>query len=271
VHVWATLGFAILCTARVAHAERAIVVDAVDAPFAASELATAIRVRVPPEGERIRVRVTATARGVQIEAVGGVREIDLLGLRGPAAARLVALAANDLLPDDLASPAAPAVVSTPVPAPVRAPRPDDITLGVLGAAASWDHVLGNLVFDVAIPRDRWLVAFELGGGALMNSSVHLAAAIVRADAGVRIGLVEARLGLTAAPVIVTDGAGDQTVLLGANGSLRARIPLAAGVRGILSVGGDVFATRTVYRIEGKPALTTPQLAPWIAAGLEVGL
>jgi hypothetical protein len=269
VRVWATLGFAILCTARVAHAERAIVVDAVDAPFAASELATAIRVRVPPEGERIRVRVTATTRGVQIEAVGGVREIDLLGLRGPAAARLVALAANDLLPDDLASPAAPAVVSTHVPA--RAPRSDDITLGVLGAAASWDHVLGNLVFDVAIPHDRWLVAFELGGGALMNSSVHLAAAIVRADAGVRIGLVEARLGLTAAPVIVTDGAGDQTVLLGANVSLRARLPLAAGVRGILAVGGDVFATRTVYRIEGKPALTTPQLAPWIAAGLEVGL
>jgi hypothetical protein len=269
VRLWATLGLAILCTVRVAHAERAIVVDAVDAPFAASELATAIRFRVPADGESIRIRVTATERGVQIQAVGGVREIDLLGLRGPAAARLVALAANDLLPDDLASPASPAMVSVRLPA--RATRPDDVTLGLVGAAAVWDLVLGNLVFDVAIPHDRWLVAFELGGGALMNSSVHLAAAIVRADAGVRIGALEARLGLTAVPVIVTDGAGDQTVLLGANGSLRARIPLAVGVRGILSVGGDVFATRTVYRVDARPALTTPRVAPWIAAGLEVAL
>ena len=269
MRLWATLGLAILCTVRVAHGERAIVVDAVDAPFTASELATAIRVRVPPEGEGIQIRVTATERGVQVEAVGGVREIDLVGLRGPAAARLVALAANDLLPDDVASPAAPAVVSMAVR--TRAVRSNDVTLGLLGAAASWDHVLGNLVFDVAIPRDRWLVAFELGGGALMNSSVHLTAAIVRADAGVRIGILEARLGLTVAPVIVTDGAGDQTVLLGANGSLRARIPLATSVRGIVAVGSDVFATRTEYRIESRPALTTPQLAPWIAAGLEVGL
>ncbi|MEO7733383.1 MAG: hypothetical protein ABIY55_20645, partial [Kofleriaceae bacterium] len=204
MQLWVTLGLTILCTARVAHAERAVVVDAVDAPFAASELATAIRVRVPAEGEIIRIRVTPTEHGVQIEAVGGVREIDLLGLRGPAAARLVALAANDLLPDDLASPAAPAVVSTPVAA--RAPgRTEDLTLGLFGAAAVWDNVLGNLVFDIALPRDRWVVAFELGGGALMNSSVHLAAAIVRADAGVRIGSFEARLGITAAPVIVTDG------------------------------------------------------------------
>jgi len=82
---------------------------------------------------------------------------------------------------------------------------------------------------------------------------------------------EARLGVTVAPVIVTDGAGDQTVLLGANASLRARIALAPGLRGIVAVGSDVFATRTEYRITGTPALSTPQLAPWIAAGLEVGL
>jgi len=101
--------------------------------------------------------------------------------------------------------------------------------------------------------------------------VHLAAAIVRADAGLRFGVLEVRLGLTAAPVIVTDGVGDQTVLLGANASLRARIELAPGLRGIVALGSDVFATRTEYRIAGMPAMATPQLAPWVAAGLEVGL
>jgi len=163
------------------------------------------------------------------------------------------------------------VVSTPVTARPRGPRGADLTLGLLGAAAAWDRVLGNLVFDLAIPRDRWVVAFELGGGALMDSSVHLAAAIVRADAGLRFGVLEVRLGLTAAPVIVTDGVGDQTVLLGANASLRARIELAPGLRGIVALGSDVFATRTEYRIAGMPAMATPQLAPWVAAGLEVGL
>ena len=182
--LWATLAFTILCSVRVARAERAIVVDAADAPFAASDLATAIRVRVPAEGDSIRIRVTATEHGVQIEAVGGVREVDLLGLRGPAAARLVALAANDLLPDDLASPAAPGVSSIVVPGGLRAPRSSDASLGVLGAAAGWDHVLGNLMFDLALPHDRWLVAFELGGGVLMNSDVHLAAAILRVRAAI---------------------------------------------------------------------------------------
>jgi len=202
-----------------------------------------------------------------------VRDIDLLGLRGPAAARLVALAANDLLPDDLESPAAPGMVSTVVSAPPRAPQRagEGLTIGLVGAAASWDHVLGNLMFDVALPRERWLVAFELGGGALMSSEVHLAAVIVRADAGVRFGAFEARLGVTAMPVIVTDGLGDQTVLLGGNASVRARIELAPAVRGIISLGSDVFATRTEYHTFGAPALSTPQIAPWLGAGLEVGL
>ena len=253
-----------LVTARRADAERAIVVDAAGAPFAASELVTAIRVRVPAEGPSIQIRVTVTTRGVQIEAAGGVREIDLVGLRGAAAARLVALAADDLLPDELAA-------VTGAPAHAAHDARDPATLGVLGALAGWSGTLGDLVFDATIPRDRWLFAVELGGGQLLNSALDLTAAIARADIAARYRVFELRGGLTAAPLLVRNGAGDQTVLLGANVSVRARLPLARALFGVVALGCDVFATRTTYQLDAMAVVTTPRLAPWLAAGLEVGL
>jgi hypothetical protein len=284
VSVWLVLGLAVLCVARDAAAERAIVVDLVEAPFAASELATAIRVRVPVDGPRIQIRVTTTTRGVQIEAAGGVREIALLGLRGTAAARLVALAANDLLPgerpDDLPDdrPDDLAITTTLAPATAGARTAPGAriarsawTLGALGAVASWGEPLGNLALDATRSRDRWLVALEVGGGQLVGSSVDLTMALARVSAGWHAGVIEARIGLTVAPVTVSNGTGDQTVLFGAHGSLRARLPLAGTLRAILAVGGDVFATRTSYRIASMTALTTPRFAPWLAAGVEVGL
>jgi hypothetical protein len=274
VSLWVFVGLVILCAARSAGAERTIVIEASDAPFAASDLAAAIRVRVPSDGASIRVRIITTERGVQIAAAGGVREIELLGLRGPAAARLVALAADDLLPDDLAlvpverAPGNVAVRTAARPAPARADRTG---LAVLGAMAAWDGVLGGLAFDATRARGRGLVALELGGGQLVNSQIHLTAAVLRVGAGVRAGILEARLGLTAVPVVVTNGVGDQTVLLGGNASARARIPLAPAVFAIVAAGADVMATRTVYRFLGIPAMTTPWFAPWLAAGVEIGL
>ena len=267
--LWAIVGLAILCAIREAEAERAIVVDAVGAPFAASELATAIRVRVSAEGASIRIRITATVRGVRIDAPGGVREVDLLGLQGPAAARLVALAADDLLPDEMLGVAA-APASSPAVASARAARRDAPTLGVLGAVASWSSTLGDLAVEATIPRGAWLLAFELGGGQLVDGPLHLTTALARVDAGLRAGLLEARIGLTAAPVFVTDGAGDQTALLGANVSLRVRLPLGAALHGLVAVGCDAFATRTTYQL-GSMTLATPRFAPWLAAGVEVGL
>jgi len=270
VSPWLFVGLAILITARRAEAERAITVDAAGAPFAASELVTAIRVRVPAEGPSIEIRVTVTARGVRIEAAGGAREIDVLGLRGAAAARLVALAADDLLPDDQLAVTA---IAPAAPSPGRRPREprDPVTLGVLGAVSSWSGTLGDLALDIAIPYDRWLVAIEVGGGQLMNSALNLTAAIARVDVGAHYRMLEARVGLTAAPVIVSNGAGDQTVLLGANLSLRARLPLARTLSGVLVLGCDAFATRTTYQLDSTATIATPRLAPWLAAGLEVEL
>jgi hypothetical protein len=269
-------GLMIVCGAREAAADRAIVVAVVGAPFEPAELIAALRVRVAPDGGRVQLRVTATERGVRIEGPGGTREVALGGLRGAAAARLVALAASDLLLDDLATapsaagdtePPTPVALSRAAPGARRAPA----TLGVLGGVSGWAGVLGVLAADVTVPRDGWLFAIELGGGKLVDSTLNLSAAVLRGGGGLRAGPLEVRLGLTAVPMIVTSGAGDQTVLLGANASMRVRIPLSDGMRGILAAGADVFATRTEYRLEGMSVMTTPRAVPWLAAGLEVGL
>jgi hypothetical protein len=275
------VGLMIVCGARETAAERAIAVVVVGTPFEPAELVVALRFRVAPGGGPLQLRVTATEHGVRIEGPGGVREVALGGLRGAAAARLVALAASDLLLDELAQPPSaaggtagpdPVVPSIAAPAPGLA-RADGApaTVGVLGGVSGWAGVLGDLAVDVTVPRDGWLVAIELGGGGLVGSTLHVSAAVLRAGGGLRTGPLEARLGVTAMPVIVTTGAGDQTVLLGANASLRVRIPLSTGLHGILAAGADVFATRTEYRMEGMPVLTTPRAVPWLAAGLEVGL
>ena len=49
------------------------------------------------------------------------------------------------------------------------------------------------------------------------------------------------------------------------------VPVVDGVRGVLAVGIDAFANRTQYQVLGMPTVVTPQLAPWVAAGVEVGL
>lgn len=247
-----------VCAARQAVAGRAIVVEARQAPFAAGELEAAIRMRVARDGAPLHVRVVATERGVRIEVRDSVREVELGGRRGAEAARLVALAADDLMLDDLA--AAPAVE----------PKRDALRVGLLGSVAAWDSALPGLALDVAVPRGRWLAAVELGGARLAGSDVAAAAAVIRASAGLDGRWYELRAGITLAPLFVTTGVGDQTVLVGAGASGRLFAPLGDGVRGVLAAGVDVFATRTEYRLNGMTALTTPRSSPYLAAGVEVG-
>jgi hypothetical protein len=253
------IGLLIVCGARGAAADRPIYVDAAGAPFEAGELVAAIRVRVAAEGVPVRVRVRAVDHGVRVEVRGGIRDVELGSLQGPDAARLVALATDDLLLEDLATP--------PVPAATR-PRP---TIGVLGGVAGWDGGLDSLAVDLVLPRDGWLAAIDVGGAQPIGGRVDLTAGVIRASAGVRASWFEVRGGVTLVPVFVTTGAGDTTMLVGAGASARLRVPLTRDLRGVLAGGVDVFATRSEYILKGVPAFQTPWWAPWLAAGVEVKL
>ena len=261
-----TVGLAIACSAMSAARaeERTVFVDVgTGAPFDASELAAAIQLRMASGGKAIRVRVLAISGGVRIEARGNAREVVLGGLIGPAAARLVALAANDLLLDDLASPVAPAVVARVVPSPSRT------TVGALGSAAMWSHMVGGVGIDVAMRSGRRVLAVDVGGGTLVDGPLQLLTAVARIGGGVRFDMLELRATATIVPVIVESGGGDRTILVGSGASVRLRVPITAAVRAVLAGGIDVFVNRTSYVVDGMPVLVTPRGAPWFAAGLEV--
>lgn len=256
------LGLSIAAASAESRAEeRAVMVEvAADAPFAAPELAAALQIRVPATGAPIRVRVVAIPGGVRIEARGGAREIALRGATGPAAARLVALAATDLVVDE--------VVATPPPAPELAPA-RSATLGALGGVAAWQYAIASLGVDLAAARGAWLVALDAGGGTLIGGPLHLTAGVIRCSAGARFGDLELRAGATIVPVVVGDGVGDATVLAGGGASARLHVPIDGRLHAVLAGGADVFATRTTYVVDGMPALTTPRSALWFAAGLEL--
>ncbi|MBL0216278.1 MAG: hypothetical protein IPQ07_20630 [Myxococcales bacterium] len=269
-------GLSIVCGGSLpASAERAIDIElSGPAPFEASELAAAMRMRLPADGAAVRVRVTGTADGVHVDTTPGSRDVSLRGLAGPAAARLVALAASDLLLSDLAA-APELVVRQPAQGPDRAADSKvPSTLGVLGSAAGWEgvrSVLGAASLDLAQPVRGYLGIIEVEGGAIAGGDVALIAAVVRVDGGLRTSVFELRAGLTIAPIYVRTGAADLTALIGGNASVRIRIPVTRAARAVLAVGADVFVTRTSYLLDGATVMTTPRAAPWVAAGMEVAL
>jgi hypothetical protein len=258
------LGVLFVCAAApMAAAERAIAVDVpAAAPFEAGELRRALALRLSPEGVRVELRVALAGDGlVQIIAGERAREIDVAGLHGAAAARLVALAASDLLLDDLAD--AP-------PAPAGAARGPAMTVGALGAVSSWPHALAGGAVDVALASRSKLVAVELGGATLLAAGIRMTAMTARIAAGVRPHeAVELRAGLTLAPIFVSDGAGDRTALVGGHAVVRLRFPIGARIQAVLAAGADMFATRTEYRAGGMPLFATPRIAPSIGVGIEV--
>jgi hypothetical protein len=249
----------VACAARTASAERAIAVDVQGAPFAAAELVDALRMRLAHDGKPIRVRVTADPRGVRVEAHGGSRAVALDGLSGAAAARLVALVADDLLLDDLA----------PAPVPVRhAER----TIEATAQLADWPGAMTTGVVELVTPvAGPMSIGVGVGGGALATGNLALDAGVVRLDACLRRGWLDVRAGALAEPIFVTTGKGDTTVELGGGASVRARLPIADRVRGVVAVGVDAFATQTHYSASGLSPTATPWLAAWLGLGVEVAL
>jgi hypothetical protein len=260
------LGIVLVCaTAPLAAAERAIAIDVpAGAPFDADELRRALAVRIPRDGAPVELDVALATNGVvQVVAGERVREVDVAGLHGEAAARLVALAASDLVLDDFAA-------MPPADTANGSARRSAITLGALGVVSSWPDALAGVAVDVTLPATNTLLAVEVGGATLVGADLRMTAMTARLAGGVRPHeRIELRAGLTLVPIFVADGVGDRTVLVGGHASARARWPLSPSVFAVLAAGADVFATRTEYRVSGMTVLATPRFAPSFAVGIEV--
>jgi hypothetical protein len=248
---------ALVCAESLALAERRIMVDAPDAPFAAGELADAIRVRIGDAGAPVHVRVTPIVGGVRVEIAGGARDVELRGLSGVPAARLVALSADDLLLDDLSASTSPAK---------RAPR---FAVEIAAGAAAWSNPVVDGEIGLVLPRGPWRLAIEAGAGALVGGDVQLALGIVRLGVGRLIGSFELRAGATAEPLFVSTGVGDTTVLAGGGASVRVHLALTDALAAVVALGLDVFADRTHYELGTTTAFVTPTWSPWLTVGLEV--
>lgn len=272
--VWmrAVAGLTLACAATTARAERAVHVDvAPGVAVTADEVAAALRLRIADAGAAVSVRVRPASDGVIAQVDERVRAVALGGRTGTDAARLIALAIADLAQVDIE---ATQVEVTAAPHAARVGRPrTSLELALVGSASVWSAPLAAVGLDIAAARGRWLVAAELGAGKLVDGDLHLGGGTVRLGGGVRAGRLDVRAGLVLAPVWVSNGAGDRTVLVGGGASARLRIPLAPDLRLVLAVGVDGFATRTQYTVTSAvgsmTTLSTPWLAPWGGAGAEV--
>ena len=258
---------ALLCTAPAAWGtpapEPAIDVGP-DVPFEAAQIEVALRGRLASDADLPpTVHIVARAWGVEIQVARLHREVALDGRTGPDAARLVALAMLDLLEQ----PAAEISDDAPITAPEPSSPP--LELSAYGGAAQWSGTLTSVGAGVVVPAGGHLVGIDAAAGRLVSGDFQLTTATFRVGAIARTGPVEARGGLVVAPLFVSDGDGDTTVLFGLGGSVAYRVGISEPVRLVMRAGADFFATRTEYTRMGVPAASTPWLAPWFALGIEV--
>jgi hypothetical protein len=218
------------------------------------------------------VQIVAIGTGVRITVRGRSRDLELGARTGDDAARLVALAAADLMLPELAlSPTEVHVErAADEPAATEPAAVPSWSIALMGTGAAWSGVIdgGGSVGFVGPVGDA-LVTAELGLGTLVGGDLYGTTQLVRAGLAKRLGVLEARAALTLVPLHVTDGSGDDTVLVGAGASVRLRMPVARSVRAVVALGADAYATRTEYTRGGMPATTTPLIAPYLSAGLEV--
>lgn len=265
----------LVCAAQVAGAQpdEAPPID-VDpgVPIEPAQVYVALRGRTPNASTAPRVHLEAIPDGVVIEVAGRRREVQLDGRTGADAARLVALAMVDLL-DEPAAPDPPIVIAHPETdevGPAPAPRAEGLEIGLLGGASQWGGALATAGIDVVVPVGGHRFAFDAAFGRLVTGDVHLDTGLARASIVGRGRVLEARASLVAAPVLVDDGTGDTTLLVGLGANVGARIPVTSMLRFVIAAGADVFPMRTEYSRGGMTVGATPWVAPWATLGVEVG-
>lgn len=237
-----------------AHAERPVRVVANGAPFAAEDLATALRVRLPVDGSPVDVNVIASVGDLLTVSIGDAsRQVALEGRSGPTAARLVALAIVDLALEDLAE--------VPRDEP---PPPRSFAVTMVGSASAWTGVLAGGSAELAVRRGGWVGALEIGAGQEVTGELHVTTIPVRLTGGIRIDRFELRGGVELVSSWVSDGLGDQLTMFG----LAATARLHLGGRFVLAAGADAYTTQTTYML-GATRITTPWIAPWVGVGVEL--
>jgi hypothetical protein len=231
--------------------------------FSAEELVRALRPRLPPDAPAGTLSVTARPDGmIELSWQSRKRVVDLSEDSGPAAARVAALLAADLLP--LGPPAPPAVerVASPTIAP---DLPGFVSLAAGYGLWSGDGH-GPLLHGptVALGLDRKRLRLRVEGGRLTGQpqpSLAMTAWPLRFSAG----LGTASLALLGALVMVPyelEGAWNLTrTLTGAGVGLESRFPIASGVVVCGNAGFDVFVGKRLQVVAGGRSLFD---SPWWA-------
>lgn len=254
-------------------------------PFSRSELEAALRPRSRLLSQPVssassasdpvvrRVFVRALRDGVVgIEVGSGRREIQLQGQTGEAAARVVALLAVET-PVEVT---APSIVRRP---PVASRGWQAMTLGaqmvVPFVANGWTATAEPTVM-VGIPvTSRTSIALGVGYSSLWADGDAMALQLRQVP--VRGGLayaaapwMEVHFSGVARTYAVSGGADtDMGIHWGITASATAYRQLSERVAFVVSAGLDAIRSRTEFRVDERPQLTTNWLVPWVGAGLAV--
>jgi hypothetical protein len=248
-------------------------------PFSQEEVQRALLARWHLLGDVSVVRVRAEG-GRTLVQVGAVeREVNLEGLGGEEAARVVAVMALDLAQagTPLAVSSSPASVSTsadPAPTPSSKRRhPFRAGLLLLGPFdqsgllahleptldAGWELVPGFGAFVTA--------GYRQASAAGVSSSLVLRELPLRAGLALRTRWLELRAGGIVQPRFVDGPRSYRTTSWGAAVSLVARLALTSKLALMLAGGLDLFHARMIFAVDNDASLTTPWLAPWVGAGI----
>ena len=236
---------------------------AADLPFTAEELERAVagRLTLPPasRAEPVAIEIGAVADGVQVTLGGRTRILPLAGRRGTEAARLVALAIDDLKLFAEPAPPAPGVAGT------------EIGIRALGGGGFGAHETARGAVELGLDcplAARGHVRLALGAGYVRTPGGDVVehGVPIRFALGYRAGVVQGEIGGLVEPSVVTGGAGDARVLVAATAALALRVPVGERLAATFGAGLDLFADRFEYRIGGDIPLATPRAAVWFAVG-----
>jgi hypothetical protein len=277
----ASLMFGVLSAqpgASSARAERQVVCTG-PLPFAQGELQEALLARWHLLGDVSVVRVKAEG-GRTLVQVGAVeREVNLEGLAGEEAARIVAVMALDLaqagapLAVSSSAPSASTAAGRPGPTPPstrrHALRAGLLLLGPFDQSglvahleptldAGWEFVPGFGAFMTA--------GYRQASASGVSSALTLRELPLRAGLTLRRRWLELRAGGIAQPRFVDGPRAYRTTSWGAAVSIVARLALTSRLALMLAGGVDLFHTR-IFAMNDDATLRTSWVAPWVGAGI----